>query len=237
MIGTDILYNEWLFGVAAGIYNQTMEMDLSGEYSGAASHISGFMSYGDEGWILEGSVSIANSALDFESDGIFELDAEYEASDTSIYLGTGYVMKDEKSAWIPEVGLLISSYSQDDVMDNTEVAVPVKLKEFSQSSMQMRLGISGVFRRGFIGRELLSQLKVRWMNHISVLDDEVDFSLTDGSEIYQMPLLTPSKSLLEVGLSAQLRMNRSLSLLMGFDLESGGGYSANRLNAGLRYNF
>ena len=39
---------------------------------------------------------IANSALDFESDGIFELDAEYEASDTSIYLGTGYVMKDEK---------------------------------------------------------------------------------------------------------------------------------------------
>ena len=237
MIGTDILYNEWLFGVAAGIYNQTMEMDLSGEYSGAASHISGFMSYGDEGWILEGSVSIANSALDFESDGIFELDAEYEASDTSIYLGTGYVMKDEKSAWIPEVGVLISSYSQDEVMDNTEAAVPVELKEFSQSSMQMRLGISGVFRRGFIGRELLSQLKVRWMNHISVLDDEVDFSLTDGSEIYQMPLLTPSKSLLEVGLSAQLRMNRSLSLLMGFDLESGGGYSANRLNAGLRYNF
>ena len=50
MIGTDILYNEWLFGVAAGIYNQTMEMDLSGEYSGAASHIR-FMSYGDEGWI------------------------------------------------------------------------------------------------------------------------------------------------------------------------------------------
>ena len=61
-------------------------------------------------------------------------------------------------------------------MDNTEAAVPVKLKEFSQSSMQMRLGISGVFRRGFIGLELLSQLKVRWMNHISVLDDEVDFN-------------------------------------------------------------
>jgi outer membrane autotransporter protein len=89
----------------------------------------------------------------------------------------------------------------------------------------------------FIGRELLTQVKLRWMNHITVLDEEADFSLVGGDETYQMALLNAPKSLVELGLGAQLRMNRSFSLLMGFDYETGGGYSANRLSAGVRYNF
>ena len=50
-------------------------------------------------------------------------------------------------------------------------------------------------------------------------------------------MLTGAKSIIEFGVGTQLRMNRSFSLLMGFDYEVGGGYSANRLSAGLRYSF
>jgi hypothetical protein len=237
MLGVDVGVGEWLFGAAGGAYSQTMNMDESGDYTGVGTHVSGFVSYGIEGWFVEGSLSAASASLDFESEGLFALEAQYAATDTSFYLGTGYMMKDERSAWIPEIGILISSYSQDEVTDTSQTSVPVELESISQTSMQMRMGLLGVFRRGFIGRELLTQVKVRWMNHMSVFEDEVDFRLSNGAATYQMPLLTPAKSLLEVGLSAQLRMNRSFSLLMGFDFESGGGYSANRLSTGLRYNF
>jgi hypothetical protein len=237
MLGVDVAVGEWLFGVAGGAYSQTMNMDQSGDYTGVGTHVSGFASYGIEGWFVEGSLSTASASLDFESEGLFALEAAYAATDTSFYLGTGYMMKDDRSAWIPEIGILISSYSQDEVTDKSQTSVPVELESISQTSMQMRMGLLGVFRRGFIGRELLTQVKVRWMNHMSVFEDEADFRLSNGAATYQMPILTPAKSLLEVGLSAQLRMNRSFSLLMGFDFESGGGYSANRLSTGLRYNF
>jgi hypothetical protein len=222
MLGVDVAVGEWLFGVAGGAYSQTMNMDQSGDYTGVGTHVSGFASYGIEGWFVEGSLSTASASLDFESEGLFALEAAYTATDTSFYLGTGYMMKDDRSAWIPEIGILISSYSQDEVTDKSQTSVPVELESISQTSMQMRMGLLGVFRRGFIGRELLTQVKVRWMNHMSVFEDEADFRLSNGAATYQMPILTPAKSLLEVGLSAQLRMNRSFSLLMGFDFESGG---------------
>ena len=101
----------------------------------------------------------------------------------------------------------------------------------------MRLGLIGGFKQDLIGRELLTQLKLRWMNSIGVSEEEIDYSLSGGSNVYQTPMLTGAKSIIEFGVGTQLRMNRSFSLLMGFDYEVGGGYSANRLSAGLRYSF
>lgn len=237
MLGSDWMMGEWVMGVAGGACNQTMVMDQAGEYAGAGNHMSGYLSYGTEGWFFESSLSVVSASMEYESDGVFTFETDYGASDMSFYLGTGYMMRNERSAWIPEIGLLVSSYSQDAAVDTSVDSVPVDMESVSLASMQMRLGLLGVFRRPFIGRELLTQVKARWMNQMSVSEDEVDYKLAGGSDLYQLPLLTPAKSLLEFGLSAQLRMNRSFSLLMGFDIESGDGYSANRLSAGLRYNF
>jgi hypothetical protein len=237
MLGSDWMVGEWVMGVAGGALNQTMVMDREGEYTGAGNHVSGYLSYGAEGWFFESCLSVVTASMEYESEGVFVVETDYGASDMSFYLGTGYMMRSARSAWIPEIGLLVSSYSQDAATDSSIDSVPVDMESLSLATMQMRLGLLGVFRRPFIGRELLTQVKARWMNQMSVSEDEVDYRLADGTETYQLPLLTPAKSLLEFGLSAQLRMNRSFSLLMGFDIESGGGYSANRLSAGLRYNF
>lgn len=237
MLGSDWMVGEWVMGVAGGALNQTMVMDREGEYAGAGNHVSGYLSYGTEGWFFESCLSVVTASMEYESEGVFAVETDYGASDMSFYLGTGYMMRNERSAWIPEIGLLVSSYSQDAATDSSVDSVPVDVESMSLANMQMRLGLLGVFRRPFIGRELLTQVKVRWMNQMSMSEDEVDYRLAGGTQTYQLPLLTPAKSLLEFGLSAQLRMNRSFSLLMGFDIESGGGYSANRLSAGLRYNF
>jgi len=99
------------------------------------------------------------------------------------------------------------------------------------------LGLTGGFKKDLIGRELLTQVKLRWMNTVGVMDEETEFQLSGGENTYQTPLLTTAKSTVEFGVGTQLRMNRSFALLMGFDYELGGGYSANRLSAGLRYSF
>ena len=236
-IGFDAAIEEWVLGTSAGVFNQTLVMDESGEYSGAGTHVGAYVSYGIEGWFFEANAVLANTTLELVSEEGFGLEAEYTASDASFYIGAGYIMRDEKQAWTPEAGLLIYSYAQDEAADTGGLSVPVELDSFTQAGMQMRLGLTGAFRRMFIGRELLTQVKLRWMNHITVLDEESDFRLAGGDATYQMALLNAPKSLVELGLGAQLRMNRSFSLLMGFDYETGGGYSANRLSAGVRYNF
>ena len=237
VIGLDRTFGELVLGVAGGTFNQTMTMDSSGSYSGAGTHATVYASHGIEGWFFETSASLSSASLAFESDGAFEVDADYTATDLIFRLGTGYIMRNERSSWTPEVGLVVNMYSQDAVTDNSVNSVPVELDALSQMGFQMQLGLTGAFRRNFIGRELLTQLKVRWMNSLGIVDEEIDFQLSGGGDSYQMPLLTPAKSLIEIGVGTQLRMNRSFSLLLGFDYEFGGGYSANRLNAGLRYNF
>ncbi len=237
VIGIDRTFGELVLGVAAGTFNQTMEMDASGSYSGAGTHATAYASYGVEGWFFESSASLSSASLEFESDGDFEVVADYTATDLIFQLGTGYIMRNERSSWTPGLGLVINMYNQDAVTDDADNSVPVELDSLSQMGFQMRLGLTGAFKRDFIGRELLTQVKARWMNTLGMMEDEVDFQLSGGSETYEMPLLTPAKSLVELGIGTQLRMNRSFSLLMGFDYEFGGGYSANRLNAGLRYNF
>ena len=237
VLGLDRTFGELVLGVAGGTFNQTMAMDSSGSYSGAGTHATVYASHGIEGWFFETSASLSSASLAFESDGAFEIDADYTATDLIFRLGTGYIMRNERSSWTPEVGLVVNMYSQDAVTDNSVNSVPVELDALSQMGFQMQLGLTGAFRRNFIGRELLTQLKVRWMNSLGIVDEEIDFQLSGGSDSYQMPLLTPAKSLIEIGVGTQLRMNRSFSLLLGFDYEFGGGYSANRLNAGLRYNF
>ena len=236
-IGFDAAIEEWVLGTSAGVFNQTLVMDESGEYSGAGTHVGAYVSYGVEGWFFEANAVLANTTMELVSEEGFGLEAEYTASDASFYIGAGYIMRDEKQIWTPEAGLLIYSYAQDEAADTGGLSVPVELDSFTQAGMQMRLGLTGAFRRMFIGRELLTQVKLRWMNHITVLDEESDFRLAGGDATYKMALLNAPKSLVELGLGAQLRMNRSFSLLMGFDYETGGGYSANRLSAGVRYNF
>ena len=236
-IGFDAAIEEWVLGTSAGVFNQTLVMDESGEYSGAGTHVGAYVSYGVEGWFFEANAVLANTTMELVSEEGFGLEAEYTASDASFYIGAGYIMRDEKQIWTPEAGLLIYSYAQDEAADTGGLSVPVELDSFTQAGMQMRLGLTGAFRRMFIGRELLTQVKLRWMNHITVLEEESDFRLAGGDATYKMALLNAPKSLVELGLGAQLRMNRSFSLLMGFDYETGGGYSANRLSAGVRYNF
>ena len=54
---------------------------------------------------------------------------------------------------------MINSFSQDAVKDDSIQSVPIELDSLSQATMQLRLGLTGAFRRDFIGRELLTQLK------------------------------------------------------------------------------
>ena len=49
------------------------------------------------------------------------------------------------------------------------------------------------------------------MNSLGILDEEVDFKLTGGANIYQMPMLTTAKSIVDFGIGTQLRMNRSFA--------------------------
>ncbi|MFL2781281.1 MAG: hypothetical protein ACJZ9G_03560 [Rhodospirillales bacterium] len=235
--GLDFARGEFVLGVAGGVFNQTIAMDASGDYTGSGTHLSGYLSYGIDGWFFESSASLSSSSLAFESDGSFVLDADYASTDLAFYIGGGYIMRDEDVSWTPEVGLMVNSFSQDAVKDDSIQSVPVELDSLSQATMQLRLGLTGAFRRDFIGRELLTQLKVRWMNSIGILDEEVDFKLTGGANTYQMPLLTTAKSVVDFGIGTQLRMNRSFALLMGFDYEVGGQYTANKLSFGLRYSF
>ena len=237
IIGLDYASGKYIAGIAAGIFNQTMKMDSSGEYTGSGTHLTGYMSYGLDGWFLETSATLANSSLDFNSDGVFNLETSYSANDLTFYFGGGYIMKNDKSSWTPEIGFILNSYDQDAAEDTSQEIVPTNLNNLSETSLQMRLGLIGGFKQDLIGRELLTQLKLRWMNSIGVSEEEIDYSLSGGSNVYQTPMLTGAKSIIEFGVGTQLRMNRSFSLLMGFDYEVGGGYSANRLSAGLRYSF
>ncbi|MEC8313903.1 MAG: autotransporter outer membrane beta-barrel domain-containing protein, partial [Verrucomicrobiota bacterium] len=237
IIGLDYASGKYVAGIAAGIFNQTMKMDSSGEYTGSGTHLTGYMSYGLDGWFLETSATLANSSLDFNSDGVFNLETSYSANDLTFYFGGGYIMKNDKSSWTPEIGFILNSYDQDAAEDTSQEIVPTNLNNLSETSLQMRLGLIGGFKQDLIGRELLTQLKLRWMNSIGVSEEEIDYSLSGGSNVYQTPMLTGAKSIIEFGVGTQLRMNRSFSLLMGFDYEVGGGYSANRLSAGLRYSF
>ena len=237
IIGLDYASGKYVAGIAAGIFNQTMKMDSSGEYTGSGTHLTGYISYGLDGWFLETSATLANSSLDFNSDGVFNLETSYSANDLTFYFGGGYIMKNDKSSWTPEIGFILNAYDQDAAEDASQEIVPTNLNNLSKTSLQMRLGLIGGFKQDLIGRELLTQLKLRWMNSIGVSDEEIDYSLSGGSNVYETPMLTGAKSIIEFGVGTQLRMNRSFSLLMGFDYEVGGGYSANRLSAGIRYSF
>ena len=235
--GVDFARGELVLGLAGGFFNQSIAMDTSGDYAGSGTHVSGYLSYGVDGWFFESSALLSSSALEFESDGAFMVNTDYASTDLAFYIGGGYIMRDKGVSWTPEVGLMVNSYSQDAVKDDSIQSVPIELDSLSQATMQLRLGLTGAFRRDFIGRELLTQLKVRWMNSLGILDEEVDFKLTGGTNTYQMPMLTTAKSIVDFGIGTQLRMNRSFALLMGFDYEVGGQYTANKLSFGLRYSF
>ena len=237
IFGLDYASEKYVAGIAAGIFNQTMKMDLSGDYTGSGTHFTGYFSYGRNSWFLETCATLANSSLDFNSDGAFDVKTSYSANDFTFYLGGGYIIKNPRGSWTPEIGFILNNYVQDMAEDVSQTIVPTKLNNLSNSSLQMRLGLIGGFKQDLIGRELLTQLKLRWMNSIGVSEKEIDYSLSGGNNVYQTPMLTGAKSIVEFGVGTQLRMNRSLSLLMGFDYEFGGGYSANRLSAGLRYSF
>ena len=237
VFGVDYTMGKLVLGGAAGAFSQTMKMDSSGEYTGSGSHITGYASYGFDGWFLESGVSLANSSLDFSSTGSFNFTTDYAADDFTFYLGSGYIMRNETSSWTPEIGFVFNTYEQADVTDISQQVVPTSLESISKSNVKMRLGLTGGFKKDLIGRELLTQVKLRWMNTIGVMDEETDFQLSGGINTYQTPLLNAAKSTVEFGVGTQLRMNRSFALLMGFDYELGGGYSANRLSAGLRYSF
>ena len=235
--GVDFAREELVLGLAGGFFNQSIAMDTSGDYAGSGTHLSGYLSYGVDGWFFESSASLSSSSLEYESDGAFVVNADYASTDLAFYIGGGYIMRDRDVSWTPEVGLMINSFSQDAVKDESVQSVPIELDSLSQATMQLRLGLTGAFRRDFIGRELLTQLKLRWMNSVGILDEEVDFKLTGGANTYQMPMLTTAKSVVDFGIGTQLRMNRSFALLMGFDYEVGGQYTANKLSFGLRYSF
>ena len=235
--GVDFARGELVLGLAGGFFNQSIAMDTSGDYAGSGTHVSGYLSYGVDGWFFESSASLSSSSLEFESDGAFVVDTDYASTDLAFYIGGGYIMRDKDVSWTPEVGLMVNSFSQDAVKDDSIQSIPIELDSLSQATMQLRLGLTGAFRRDFIGRELLTQLKVRWMNSLGILDEEVDFKLTGGANTYQMPMLTTAKSIVDFGIGTQLRMNRSFALLMGFDYEVGGQYTANKLSFGLRYSF
>ena len=237
VFGVDYTMGKLVLGGAVGAFSQTMKMDSSGEYTGSGSHITGYASYGLDGWFLESGVSLANSSLDFSSASSFNFTADYVADDFTFYIGSGYIMRNETSSWTPEIGFIFNSYEQAETTDISQQIVPVSLESISKSNVKMRLGLTGGFKKDLIGRELLTQIKLRWMNTIGVMDEVTDFQLSGGENTYQTPLLTSAKSTVEFGVGTQLRMNRSFALLMGFDYELGGGYSANRLSAGLRYSF
>ena len=159
---------------------------------------------------LETSATLANSSLDFISDGVFNLETSYSANDLTFYFGGGYIMKNDKSSWTPEIGFILNAYDQDATEDISQEIVPTNLNNLSETSLQMRLGLIGGFKQDLIGREL-TQLKLRWMNSIGVSDEEIDYSLSGGSNIYETPMLTGAKSIIEFGVGTQLRMNRSFS--------------------------
>lgn len=237
VLGFDYTSEQWVIGLAGGIFSQTMKMDISGEYSGSGNHITGYASYGSDGWFFESSLSLASSSLEFKSDGSLDLKTDYVGTDSTVYLGTGYILRNNDSSWVPEIGFVFNTYSQDKAKDVSNNIVPVELDDFTKSSMQMRLGLTGIFQRELVGRELLTQVKARWINTLGVMDEEAEFKLSGGTDTYDMPLLSSAKSVVELGFGAQLKMNRSFALIMGFDYEIGGGYTANRLSAGLRYSF
>ena len=237
IFGLDYAAKKYVAGIAAGMTSQTMKMDSSGEYTGSGTHFTGYMSYGVDGWFIESSASLANSSLDFVSAGAFDLKTNYSANDFTVYLGAGYLMKGETSSWIPEIGFVLNNYNQDNTQDVSQEIVATNLDDLAETSLQMRLGLTGGFKQDLVGRELLTQVKLRWLNTVGVSEEEIDFRLSGGSNVYQTPILNAAKSIVEFGVGTQLRMNRSFSLLMGFDYEVGGGYSANRLSAGVRYSF
>ena len=237
IFGLDYAAKKYVAGIAAGTTSQTMKMDSSGEYTGSGTHFTGYMSYGIDGWFIESSASIANSSLDFVSAGAFDLKTNYSANDFTFYLGAGYLMKGDTSSWIPEIGFVLNNYNQDNTQDVSQEIVATNLDDLAETSLQMRLGLTGGFKQDLVGRELLTQVKLRWLNAVGVSEEEIDFQLSGGSNVYQTPILNAAKSIVEFGVGTQLRMNRSFSLLMGFDYEVGGGYSANRLSAGVRYSF
>ena len=237
VFGIDYTKGKLVLGAAAGVYNQTMKMDSSGEYKGSGTHATGYASYGVDGWFIESSLSVADSSLDFDSAGAFNLETDYSASDFTFYIGSGYIMRSKESSWTPEIGFIFNTYDQASTSDISQEVVPVNLDAISISNIKMRLGLTGGFKKDLIGRELLTQIKLRWMNTVGIMDEETDFQLSGGVNRYQTPLLSSAKSTVEFGVGTQLRMNRSFALLMGFDYELGGGYTANRISAGLRYNF
>ena len=237
VFGIDYTKGKLVLGAAAGVYNQTMKMDSSGEYKGTGTHATGYASYGVDGWFLESSLSVSDSSLGFDSEGAFNLEADYAASDLTFYIGSGYIMRSKESSWTPEIGFIFNTYDQASTSDISQEVVPVNLDSISTSNIKMRLGLTGGFKKDLIGRELLTQIKLRWMNTVGIMDEETDFQLSGGVDTYQTPLLSSAKSTVEFGVGTQLRMNRSFALLMGFDYELGGGYTANRISAGLRYSF
>ena len=71
----------------------------------------------------------------------------------------------DKDGLGPEVGLMVNSFSQDAVKDETAQSVPVELDGLSQATMQCEAWSNGhldeIYRT-----ELLTQLKLRWMNSV-----------------------------------------------------------------------
>ena len=86
-------------GLAGGFFNQSIAMDSSGDYAGSGTHLSGYLSYGVDGWFFESSASLSNSSLEFESDGAFVVNADYASTDLAFYIGGGYIMRDQNVSW------------------------------------------------------------------------------------------------------------------------------------------
>ena len=127
-------------------------------------------------------------------------------------------MKGETSSWIPEIGFVLNNYNQDNTQDVSQEIVATNLDDLAETSLQMRLGLTGGFKQDLVGRELLTQVKLRWLNTVGVSEEEIDFRLSGGSNVYQTPILNATKSIVEFGVGTQLRMNRSFLFIDGLRL-------------------
>ncbi|MDF7806676.1 autotransporter domain-containing protein [Pontiellaceae bacterium B12219] len=243
MIGFDKAYGDYLFGGAGGYASSDISQDDGDSSKSGTGFGMLYSSWGTSDWFANASLAYGLGSVKNNSGTAFDSSAEFDSSQFGYYLGGGkeMVFKEDRLFVTPSAGFLGGWYMQDGYTERSTTAVAKKVDAYNRWSLNSEIGAKVVFHQDFRRSVLMPEVHANWIHQFNADEEQVGYSLVNGTGDYSFGMAAPVSDLLEFGLGLSLWTGSKDGAVyewgLGFDSRFGDGYSASALNARLVVEF
>ncbi len=240
VIGFDRAFNQWLFGIAGGYADSTLEGDNNDKSEASTGYGMLYASYGKQDWF--GDLVLSYGLLDIEntSGSVFDVKSNTDASLSTVFIGGGKEFKDPEGSDArlrPSAGLQISQFDQDAYTEKSPNALPKQVDAYDRWSYRMTLGAQMTLPKKGTKVDWESDFRAYWLHEFNDDRDHVGYTLAESGLRANFVMIAPEQDVAQLGYGLVANWKNGLQLRADIDTQTGADFFGATLSGALLYEF